>query len=331
MFVLAHRLMRPCARFTLLGAVLSSSALARPASDTRSATPDLVVLADPSPPSDLAKGPGPVTLPYRVREIFAGEPGASSVIVTHAALDATERSRLASSERVILLARRDPAHEGRWTAPAPLIATPRAIAAFREWSAPTDVRPARPLADVLAAARDVTIAPKGERPPDPPARAAGDREPVTTVPIEQDGPPRDLLERPTTTTSAEVTDEVVAPRETWPPARETPPRACRPARSRPDAPPRAPSPTLAPPPAPERASRAAAAAEPAADLPRYEESVTVKPRRSPPYTFPHLLVPQPGPGLPPPPEATVLGPPMEARRDLHVPEGLQRERTRPGL
>lgn len=119
-----------------------------------SATSDeqLVVLAEPQPPEAVATSRGPVTLPYRVVEVFAGEPGAASIIVRHEVLESPVRARLAAGERVIVVARPDPGSPGRWIAPSPLRATDQAVAAFRRWGAPEDVRQARPLADVVAEA-----------------------------------------------------------------------------------------------------------------------------------------------------------------------------------
>lgn len=113
----------------------------------------LVILAEPSPPADIATSSGSVTLPYRVVEVFAGEPGAASVIVRHLRLDPMDRERLASDARVILLARSDDENSGRWLGSAPLRATDEAIAAFRKWGAPSDVREATPLSDAVAVAQ----------------------------------------------------------------------------------------------------------------------------------------------------------------------------------
>jgi len=133
------------------------------------ATPEyrLVVLAEPQPVADLAGGADArdVTVPYHVVEIFRGEPGAVDITVRHAMLPADQRRSLAAAHRVIVMANPDTG-VARFQGPAPLRATPEAVAAFRSWSAPPDVRPERDVAEVIAeVATDVVVAPRGERPP----------------------------------------------------------------------------------------------------------------------------------------------------------------------
>ena len=143
--------MRAVRSFLLLAALAAVSpvlALAGPAG----AEAQLVMLAEPQPPAGIATSSGAVTLPYRVVEVFSGEPGSASVIVRHAKLDPADRNRLASGERVIVMARPDTENPGRWVGSAPLRATDEAVAAFRKWGAPSDVRAPTPLSDAVAVA-----------------------------------------------------------------------------------------------------------------------------------------------------------------------------------
>ena len=112
----------------------------------------LVVLGEPKAPPTVPSQ-GDTTLSYHVLEIFAGDPGAISIVVRHQSLTGEQRSQLTSGGRVILLANPDPEADGRWLAPPPLRATPSAIDSFRHWSAPADVRPPRDVEDVIAEAR----------------------------------------------------------------------------------------------------------------------------------------------------------------------------------
>ncbi|MEM7246190.1 MAG: hypothetical protein AAF533_12655 [Acidobacteriota bacterium] len=113
---------------------------------------DLVALAAPRPPQDLGTS-GPLTLTYQVQEIFTGDPGGLTVVVTHEGLSRNQRERLGREERFILLAHADPETPGRFIGPAPLRATQSAISSFRSWSAPADVRPPQPLDSVVAGAQ----------------------------------------------------------------------------------------------------------------------------------------------------------------------------------
>jgi hypothetical protein len=127
----------------------------------------LVILAEPSPPAGIATSSGSVTLPYRVVEVFSGEPGAASVIVRHPRLDPMDRERLASDARVILLAKPDDESPGRWLGSAPLRATEEAIAAFRKWGAPSDVRESTPLSAAVAVAQSGAASVETESVPAP--------------------------------------------------------------------------------------------------------------------------------------------------------------------
>ena len=151
--------------------------------------PELVVLGEPRPPAGVATSTGRVTLTYRVLEVFAGEPGSASVVVRHDQLDPTDRIRLASADRLIVMARRDAQEPGRWVASAPLAATDQAVDAFRRWSAPADVRAERPLSDVLAEVDDPASA--------PPPRAKAPAERPTSAPTPQASAPTPHASAPT--------------------------------------------------------------------------------------------------------------------------------------
>lgn len=152
----------------VLAAGLAASAPARvggstmPSGATLSSEAQLVILAEPQPPAGIATSSGAITLPYRVVEVFSGEPGAASVVVRHPQLDPMDRQRLGSGERVIVMARPDAQNPGRWLGSAPLRATDEAVAAFRKWGAPSDVREARPLSEVVAVAQQAEPAPSSE-------------------------------------------------------------------------------------------------------------------------------------------------------------------------
>ena len=137
----------------LLAAVLAAASPALVPAAPASAEAQLVMLAEPQPPAGVAASRGAVTLPYRVVEIFSGEPGSASVIVRHPQLESADRERLASGERLIVMARPDADNPGRWLGSAPLRATDEAVAAFRKWGAPSDVRAATPLSDAVAVAK----------------------------------------------------------------------------------------------------------------------------------------------------------------------------------
>ena len=129
--------------------------------------PDLVVLAQPAPSDALDARVGDVALAYDVLEVFQGEPPGAMIVVRHRELGDEDRARLREGERVIVLARRDADAPGRFVAPAPLRATPAALAAFRRWSAPEDVRAARSGSDAIpepAITRATATAPPSPRP-----------------------------------------------------------------------------------------------------------------------------------------------------------------------
>ena len=172
-----------------------------PAATLAAPPPDLVVVGEPTASEALADphGRGPVTLAYRVAEVFAGEIEGASLVVRHESLGPEDRSRLRDGERVILLARRDPASPGRWLAPAPLRATPSAVAAFRKWSAPEDVRAARPVESVVAEI-------SGARPATPGPTTTS--EPTTAVVAAREPAPAPA-KRPA---AIEVEEETLAPR-----------------------------------------------------------------------------------------------------------------------
>lgn len=152
--------------------------------------PDLVVLAQPAPSDALGTEVQEVSLPYDILEVFEGEPPGASIVVRHRGLDAEGRARLRDGERVIVLARRDPDAPGRFVAPVPLRATPTALAAFRRWSAPEDVRSAR-SGSTPAGAASPQDAPAASRPaarraavaPAAKSHAAASREPAAQPPV----------------------------------------------------------------------------------------------------------------------------------------------------
>ena len=164
--------MRPSLRYASFvpAAFLCAAAWAGPSS-----APDVIVVGEPTASDALAPGrTGPVTLSYLVLEVFHGEPGSDSVVVRHDELVADDRARLREGDRAILLLRADASHPGRYVAPPPLRATPSAVAAFRKWSAPEDVRAARPVSAVVAEiqAGGSSVTPEPARAPAPIAAAS---------------------------------------------------------------------------------------------------------------------------------------------------------------
>ena len=198
----------------VLAAALAASAPAHaggsamPAGATPGSEAQLVILAEPQPPAGIATSTGAITLPYRVVEVFSGEPGAASVVVRHPQLDPMDRQRLGSGERMIVMARPDAKNPGRWVGSAPLRATDEAVAAFRKWGAPSDVRETRPLSEVVALAQQAEQAPSSEITQPMPAEVAApveiEDESVAAEPTWHDVPVAEVDESP-------VAAAVVAP------------------------------------------------------------------------------------------------------------------------
>ncbi len=259
---------------------------------SRAATPapDVILVGEPTASDGLLPGrTGAVTLSYGVVEVFAGEPSSESVVVRHDDLTAEDRARLRDGERAILLLRRDPAHERRYVAPAPLRATPSALAAFRKWSAPEDVRAARPVSAVIAEIQGLpsesSAAPAPPAPAAPPALAPQVAA-TTKAPAARPDPGVIEDDEPQVVVSRFERPAMAAPAEPPPPSR---------AQAAPPAPP-----------APTPASPPASPASPAS------KSRSEKPAaRSP---------------LPPIPPPTPLGPALRDRDDLLPPPPGRRRR-----
>lgn len=315
----------PPSRLVLSFAAATTFLLAFPARAEASASPrpGLVVVAEPTR-SDALENPesrGPITLAYGILEIFEGEVSGASVIVRHDSLGPEDRERLAAGERVILIARADPAAEGRWIAPAPLRATPSAVSAFRKWSAPEDVRAARPLSEVVAEV-SATQPDRGSEAAAPAEHEGHSRREVDApAPVEPS-----LAPAPTPTARAvEQEGEIeTAPRREIPVRRvEAEPLPAQSATARPVETP-ADRVARAPEPAPARAQ----ASEVLPSPPRSPVTRRPEPTRAaaahrdptwdPPLAIDPLLQPQPGPGLPPEPVPAALGPEVSSRKDLRV-------------
>ena len=311
---------------------------------------ELVVLADPAAPAGASEaGPMDLTLTWRVREIFAGEPGSVSVAIRHRQLSPSQVSALGSGERWIVLANKDPERPGRWLAPMPLRATPQAVDAFRKWSAPPDVRPPRAVGEVVEELREEEppVAPPPETSVAPeiagPAtelvseRAEPVAEAVAPESVEEaeaaEGPivieeePRVIVaSAEEALAEAEPVAEAVeppapaaaaAPREfSWvesadaEPPPETLDRLERPAEE----------PPVRWEPAPVQVARVE---EVPAPVNRFEEPVRAPAHRAiddAPLAYKPALQPPTGPGLPPPPPAQPIGPPPAERDDLRKVE-----------